>query len=93
MRQAVRLNAAGALSSARPRRAWRPAPRPFADLRAALAPNPKARASLAALPPSGRQDHADRLIGAKRAETRARRLEQAVVWLAAGTARNGRQVA
>jgi hypothetical protein len=90
VRKALRLNAAGPQLPARGKRARRPAPRVPADLRAALAPNAKARATFTGLSPSGRREYVEWLTGAKRAETRTRRLEQAIVWLAAGKSRNWR---
>jgi hypothetical protein len=90
VRKAARLNEAGVPSPTRSKPARRSPPRAPADLRAALAGNAKARATFAALPPSGRRDYVEWLLEAKRAGTRARRLAQAVAWLAAGKARNWR---
>ena len=47
-----------------------------------------ARATYAALPPSAQREYVDWLTSAKRPATRARRLAQAVAWLAAGKRRN-----
>ena len=88
--RAARLNEAGPRTTPSTKRPPRPAPRPPADLRAALAGNARARATFAALPPSGRREYVEWLLDAKRAETRARRLQQTVAWLAAGKARNWR---
>ena len=93
VRKAARLNAAGAPSPTRSTGARRRAPRAPADLRAALAGNARAETTFAALPPSGRRDYVDWLLEAKRPETRARRLAQAVAWLAAGKPRNWRYTA
>jgi len=90
VRRAARLNEAGPGTTPATKRPPRPAPRTPPDLRAALAGNARARATFAALPPSGRREYVDWLLDAKRAETRARRLQQTVVWLAAGKARNWR---
>jgi uncharacterized protein YdeI (YjbR/CyaY-like superfamily) len=84
VRKAVKLNAAGIPSPTRGNAARRPAPRPPADLRRALASNTKARATFVALPPSGKREFVEWLTGAKRAETRTRRLQHAVATLAAG---------
>jgi hypothetical protein len=88
VRRAARLNEAVVRPAARPKRRPRPAPRVPSDLRAALAANARARRTFAALPPSGRREYVEWLLEAKRAETRARRLAQALAWLAAGKARN-----
>jgi len=90
VRKAVKLNDAGVPSPTRGKAARRPAPRAPADLRKALAANAKARATFAALPPSGRREYVEWLTGAKRTETRTRRLGQAVAALAAGKAFNWR---
>ena len=89
VRRAARLNEAGPRTTPR-KRSPRPAPRTPPDLRAALAGNARARATFAALPPSGRREYVEWLSDAKRVETRARRLQQTVAWLAAGKARNWR---
>jgi len=84
VRKAVKLNAAGVPSPTRGRAARRPAPRPPADLRRELATNANARATFATLPPSAKREYVEWLTGAKRTETRARRLGQTVAALAAG---------
>ena len=70
----------------------RAAPRPPAavpdDLAAALRGNPAARATFAGFPPGHRREYIEWLEEAKRAETRARRLAQAIEWLAEGKPRN-----
>ena len=67
-------------------------PRPDAvvpdDLRAALDGNPSAAAAFAAFPPGQRREYVDWITEAKRHDTRARRLAQAVEWLAEGKPRN-----
>jgi uncharacterized protein YdeI (YjbR/CyaY-like superfamily) len=95
VRQAAALNAPGAKAPraaaarapARPRK-----PRPEAkvppDLAAALRKDAKARATFEGFPPSARRDYVDWIVEAKAAETRARRLAQAVAWMAEGKRRN-----
>lgn len=90
VRRAARLNEAGVKSPSATKRTRRPAPRVPADLHAALVGNARARSTFAALPPSGRREYVEWLLEAKRAETRTRRLRQAVAWLAAGKPRNWR---
>lgn len=59
-----------------------------ADLHEALAGNPAARDTFERFPPSCRRDYVDWLSEAKRPETRAKRLAQAVEWMAEGKKRN-----
>ncbi len=58
------------------------------DVAAALARNAKARATFEGLSPSKRRDYVEWIVEAKGAETRARRLAQAVAWMAEGKSRN-----
>ncbi len=58
------------------------------DLRGALDGNPAAAATFAAFPPSAQRDYVDWISGAKREETRSKRLNQAIEWLAEGKRRN-----
>jgi uncharacterized protein YdeI (YjbR/CyaY-like superfamily) len=58
------------------------------DLEQALAGNEAARATYDGFPPSCRRDYVEWLIEAKRPETRAKRLAQAVEWMAAGKKRH-----
>jgi uncharacterized protein YdeI (YjbR/CyaY-like superfamily) len=58
------------------------------DLRAAIAANAAAAATFEAFPPSAQRDYVDWIGEAKRDETRAKRLAQAVEWLAEGKRRN-----
>jgi uncharacterized protein YdeI (YjbR/CyaY-like superfamily) len=58
------------------------------DLRGALDGNPAAAAAFAGFPPSAQRDYVDWINGAKREETRTKRLNQAIEWLADGKRRN-----
>ena len=58
------------------------------DLAAALKKNAKARATFDGFAPSYRHDYIEWINEAKREDTRQRRLEQAVEWLAEGKPRN-----
>ena len=82
---AVALNESGE----RPKRAVKrtPPPKVPPDLAAALRKDPKARATWARLTPGQQREYAGWLVEAKRAETRARRLGQALSLLAAGKTR------
>jgi uncharacterized protein YdeI (YjbR/CyaY-like superfamily) len=68
------------------------APKPLvdvpADLAAALGRDAKARATFERFPPSHRREYVEWIVEAKRDETRARRVAQAVTWMAEGRSRN-----
>ncbi|HEX8402484.1 MAG TPA: YdeI/OmpD-associated family protein [Allosphingosinicella sp.] len=59
-----------------------------ADLLDALAGNPAACATFSAFPPGSRRDYVEWVLDAKRPDTRARRIAQAVEWIADGKKRN-----
>jgi uncharacterized protein YdeI (YjbR/CyaY-like superfamily) len=77
----------GIKAPAKPRSAAKVAKVP-ADLAAALKKNAKARATLDAFPPSARNDYVEWITEAKREETRASRVANAIEWLAEGKRRN-----
>jgi uncharacterized protein YdeI (YjbR/CyaY-like superfamily) len=58
------------------------------DLQAALAAAPAARKTYDAFAPGKQRDYLEWVLEAKRAETRAKRIAQAVEWLAEGKARH-----
>lgn len=87
VRKAMALNA-GAHPVPRPLKHAKPPLRTPAELAKILRGNARARATWAALPPSGRRDYVDWIRSAKRADTRERRLAQAATWLAAGKSRH-----
>jgi uncharacterized protein YdeI (YjbR/CyaY-like superfamily) len=86
IRKAMALNEAGRKPKPKP------APKPPAetpdDLRQALDSNPAARSTFDEFPPSARRDYVDWVVEAKRPETRAKRIAQAVEWIAEGKRRN-----
>lgn len=94
IRKAAALNAQGvktpAPRQAGPRQAGAPRPRPEvpADLAAALRRNRAAAATFEAFPPGQQREYVEWITGARRDETRQRRLAQAVEWLAQGKPRN-----
>lgn len=94
VRKAARLNEArkdGARpTSAGPRKTTSPRPLPEtpADFAKALDAVPAARATFDGFAPSHRRDYLEWVIEAKREDTRARRIAQAVEWLAEGKSRN-----
>ena len=87
LRKAVALNEAGVKSPAR-KSAPKPPPEIPAELAAALAQAPAAKAAFDAFPPGCRREYIDWITGAKRPETRARRVAEAVAWMADGKRRN-----
>jgi uncharacterized protein YdeI (YjbR/CyaY-like superfamily) len=89
IKRAMQLNtdkvkAPAARKSATPK----PAPDAPEDLVAALKKNAKARKAFDAFPPSAKRDYVAWIVEAKREETRAKRLVQAVEWMAEGKRRN-----
>jgi hypothetical protein len=93
VKRAARLNessvraAGGTKAKARPR-ARRPAPKMPSDLKAALAKNARARAVFEAFPPGHQREYIEWITEARKDETRARRLVQAVEWIAESKTRN-----
>lgn len=89
IRKAMALNEQG-VKTPGARKATGPRPPPAApdDLVAALRRSKAAAATFQALPPGQQREYIDWLVGAKREETRAKRLAQAVEWLAEGKRRN-----
>lgn len=94
VRKAAAMNAPAARAARpaapRPRKAPRPEAKVPPDLAAALRKDARARATFASFPPSARRDYVEWIVEAKAAETRARRLGQAVAWMAEGKRRNWR---
>jgi uncharacterized protein YdeI (YjbR/CyaY-like superfamily) len=58
------------------------------ELITALAKNKKAKSVFEAFPPSHRREYVEWIVEAKREETRAKRIAQAVEWIAEGKGRN-----
>ncbi|MDR7070185.1 uncharacterized protein YdeI (YjbR/CyaY-like superfamily) [Pseudoxanthomonas japonensis] len=89
LRKAMALIDEGVTSTAtRAKPAPRAALKVPADLRDALAGNPGAKATFDGFSPSARRDYLEWITEAKREDTRARRLAQAVEWMAEGKLRN-----
>jgi uncharacterized protein YdeI (YjbR/CyaY-like superfamily) len=87
VRLAAKLNEDGVRA---PQRKTKPKP-PVAvpaDLERAMGRNARARAFFATLSPSARREYVEWLTGAKQAETRERRLQTAVEWMAEGKERH-----
>lgn len=89
IKKAMRLQKEG-VKTPGPRKTSAPKPPPEApvDLAAALKKNAKARATFEAFAPSRKREYIEWITEAKRGETRARRLTQAVEWLAEGRQRH-----
>ncbi|HEY3279746.1 MAG TPA: YdeI/OmpD-associated family protein [Gemmatimonadales bacterium] len=92
VKQAAALNEEGIKA---PRRTARPRPplKVPADVTAALKKNAKARATFAGFSPSHKREYVEWVTEAKTDETRQRRLETAVAWMAQGKPRNWEYVA
>jgi uncharacterized protein YdeI (YjbR/CyaY-like superfamily) len=87
IKKAIKLQEAGITS---PRMAKKPRkPIPMApDLKAALAKDKKAKATFDAFSPSHKREYLEWITEAKAEDTRARRIKQALEWMAEGKPRN-----
>jgi hypothetical protein len=88
IKRAMQLNLDNVKSPAQRKAAPKPPPEAPADLVAALKKNATARKTFEAFPPSAQRDYVEWIVEAKREETRAKRLAQAVEWMAEGKRRN-----
>lgn len=88
IRTAAALLQAGAPRARKPDRAPRPKLEMPADFAAALGKAKAAQQTYAAFPPGKQRDYLEWVLEAKREETRAKRIAQAVEWLAEGKSRN-----
>lgn len=88
IRRAAQVNEQGLKVPARKSGVKKPALRAPADLTRALATAPKARATFAGFSPSHKREYIAWIEEAKRDETRARRVAQAVEWMREGRHRN-----
>lgn len=89
LKRAAALNASGTKPTrAAAKKTPAPLPEMPADFAAALAGVPAARRTWDAFSPSHRREYLDWILGAKRAETRAKRIAQAVEWLVEGKSQN-----
>jgi uncharacterized protein YdeI (YjbR/CyaY-like superfamily) len=87
IRKAMELNENGvkAPRAMKPKKASIPMP---ADLKTALAKNKKAKATYEDFSPSAKREYLEWITGAKAEDTRTRRLQQAIEWMAEGKPRN-----
>jgi len=88
IKRAMQLNLDNVKSPAQRKAAPKPPPEAPADLVAALKKNAAARKSFEGFPPSAQRDYVEWIVEAKREDTRAKRLAQAVEWMAEGKRRN-----
>ncbi len=88
IRKAMKLNEDGVKAPAQRKSAPKPPPEAPADLVAALKKNKAAKAIFDAFPPSCKREYVEWIVEAKREETRAKRLTQAIEWMAEGKRRN-----
>ena len=87
VKDAAKLNEAGINLERKQRAAHKPVQVP-ADLSKALQKSAKARAVFEAFPPSHKREYVQWIVEAKTDETRQRRLDQALEWIAEGKQRN-----
>jgi hypothetical protein len=87
VKKAARLNADGVKPARKPPSKKPPLELPD-ELMIALAKNKKAKAAFDAFPVSHKREYAEWISEAKRAETREKRVQQAVEWMAEGKSRN-----
>lgn len=88
VKHAMRLGDERAAAPPVPRKPPKPAPDTPDDLAAAFKKNRKAAATYAAFSPSCKREYVEWIVEAKREETRAKRIAQAVEWMAEGKQRN-----
>jgi hypothetical protein len=88
VRKAAALREAEPAAKAARRKRPRRVVRVPVDLAAALRKHARARRAFDGFGPSHRREYVEWITGAKREETRARRLNQAVEWMAEGKPRN-----
>lgn len=88
VKQAMQLGDERAAAPSGPRKAPKPAPATPDDLAAALNKSKKAAATYAAFSASCKREYVEWITEAKRAQTRAKRIAQAVEWMAEGKQRN-----
>jgi bacteriocin resistance YdeI/OmpD-like protein/uncharacterized protein DUF1801 len=87
IKYAMQQNAAGVKKS---RKSQKPKPKlPVpAEFTEALKGNPKARSTFENFPPGKRRDYIEWIVDAKQPQTRERRIDTAIAWLAEGKSRN-----
>jgi uncharacterized protein YdeI (YjbR/CyaY-like superfamily) len=87
IKAAMKLNDAG-ITVKRPKVGSKPVAKVPKELAAALAKSKKATAAFEKFPPGQKREYCDWVSEAKREETRAKRVAQAIEWIAEGKTRN-----
>lgn len=87
VKKAALANESGEKPKRVPKHPPKPAPTMPADFKAALAKQPKAKATFDAFSPSHRREYLEWITEAKREETRASRLATSIEWLSEGKSR------
>jgi len=90
VKKAAALNEAGVKPATKLKREAKAPVAVPADLAAALARNAKARKAFEGFSPSHKREYVEWIVGAKREETRRKRLATAVAWMAEGKSQNWR---
>ncbi|HSD17840.1 MAG TPA: YdeI/OmpD-associated family protein [Thermomonas sp.] len=88
LRKAMKLNEDGVKAPSNRKVTAKPPAETPPELLAALKKNKPAQATFDAFPPGCKREYIEWIVEAKREETRAKRLAQAVEWLAEGKRRN-----
>jgi uncharacterized protein YdeI (YjbR/CyaY-like superfamily) len=88
IRKAAKVTTSGTKAPRPAKAPPKPAPETPGDLRSALDASPTAAATFESFPPSCRREYVDWVIEAKRPETRAKRIAQAIEWMAEGKRRH-----
>lgn len=87
VKKAMKLNEDG-VKVTNPKHVRKQAPPMHPEFKAALGRNAKAKAAFEAFAPSHKREYLEWIVEAKKDETRTRRIEQALAWLAQGKKRN-----
>ena len=87
IQKAMALNDSGTTVKREPKAAKKPIPVP-ADFKSAINKNKKALAAFEAFSPSHRREYLEWITEAKSDDTRKRRIDQAIEWMAEGKTRN-----
>lgn len=88
IKQAAAFIDDGSKTMTRPKKAAKPAPETPLELAAALKKNKAAQKVWAGFSPSCQREYVDWITEAKRAETKEKRITQAIEWIAEGKQRN-----
>jgi len=88
IKSAMKLNDDGVVVTKANRVAVKPTVEVPPELAAAFSKNKKAKTAFDAFPPSHKREYVEWIADAKREETRAKRVAQAVEWIAEGKSRN-----